>query len=30
VADTFCALLSYLVIYLFFTRVFHQKDSSIH
>ncbi len=30
VADTFCALLSYLVIYLFFKRVFHQKDSSIH
>jgi Na+-driven multidrug efflux pump len=30
VADTFCALLSYLVIYLFFKREFHQKDSSIH
>ena len=30
VADVFCALLSYLVIYLFFTRVFHKKDSTIH
>ena len=30
VADTFCAFLSYLVIYLFFRRVFHKKDSSIH
>ena len=28
-ADIFCALISYLVIYLFFTKVFHQKDSSI-
>lgn len=30
VADAFCAALSYLVIYLFFTKVFHKKDSSIH
>ncbi len=30
VADIFCALLSYLVIYLFFSRIFHKKDSSIH
>lgn len=29
VADIFCALLSYLVIYLFFTRVFHKKDSNL-
>lgn len=26
-ADTFCALLSYLVIYLFFKRVFHKQDT---
>ncbi|MBR6576766.1 MAG: MATE family efflux transporter [Akkermansia sp.] len=30
VADVFCALLSYLVIYLFFTKVFHKKDTSLH
>lgn len=30
VADVFCALLSYLVIFLFFTKVFHKNDSSIH
>ena len=30
VADVFCALLSYVVIFLFFTRVFHKKDSNIH
>ncbi len=30
VADIFCALLSYLVIYLFFTRIFHKKDSTIN
>jgi Na+-driven multidrug efflux pump len=30
VADVFCALLSYAVIFLFFTRVFHKKDSIIH
>jgi hypothetical protein len=29
VADAFCALLSYVVIYFFFTRVFHQKDSLV-
>ena len=29
VADIFCALLSYLVIYLFFTRVFHKTDSRL-
>ena len=29
VADIFCALLSYLVIYLFFTRVFHKKDTKL-
>jgi Na+-driven multidrug efflux pump len=29
VADAFCALLSYAVIYLFFTRIFHQKDSLV-
>lgn len=29
VADIFCALLSYFVIYLFFTRVFHKTDSRL-
>ena len=27
VADTFCAILSYLVIYIFFKRVFHHHDT---
>lgn len=30
VADVICALVSYLAIYLFFTKVFHKKDSNIH
>lgn len=30
VADVFCALLSYVVIYLFFSKVFHKNDSSLH
>ena len=29
VADVFCALLSYLVIYLFFNRVFHKRDTNL-
>lgn len=29
VADVFCAVVSYVVIYLFFHRVFHRKDSNV-